>query len=56
MRALLAAVKPLPTAKYLMIKGFDGYSTNIPISDVAREMFFLLIRGRINSCHVIMAV
>jgi len=41
MRALLAAAKPLSTAKYLMVKGFDGYSTNIPLSDVDRDDVFL---------------
>lgn len=41
MRALLAAAKPLPSAKYLMIKGFDGYATNIPLADVDRDDVFL---------------
>ncbi len=38
---LLAAVKPLPSAKFLMVKGFDGYSTNIPLADVDRADVFL---------------
>ena len=41
MRALLAQVKPLPTAKFLMVKSFDGYSTNIPLADVDRDDVFI---------------
>jgi len=41
MRALLAAVKPLPTARYLMIKSFDGYATNLPLADVDRDDVFI---------------
>ena len=41
MRTLLAACVPLPTAKFLMVKGFDGYSTNIPLADVDRDDVFL---------------
>jgi DMSO/TMAO reductase YedYZ molybdopterin-dependent catalytic subunit len=41
MRALLAAAKPLASANYLMIKGFDGYATNIPLADVDRDDVFL---------------
>jgi DMSO/TMAO reductase YedYZ molybdopterin-dependent catalytic subunit len=41
MRTLLAQVKPLPTAKFLMVKSFDGYSTNIPLADVDRDDVFI---------------
>jgi len=41
MRHLLAEVKPLPSAKFLMVKSYDGYSTNIPLSDVDRDDVFL---------------
>jgi len=41
MRALLAAVEPLPSAKYLMVKSFDGYSTNVPLADLDRDDVFL---------------
>lgn len=41
MRTLLDQVKPLPSAKYLMVKSYDGYSTNIPLADVDREDVFL---------------
>lgn len=37
MRTLLEQVKPLPSAKFLMLKSFDGYSTNVPLADVDRE-------------------
>ncbi len=36
MRTLLAQVKPLPGAKFLMFKSFDGYSTNVPLADAER--------------------
>ncbi len=38
---LLAAAKPLPSAKFLMVKSFDGYSTNVPLADVDRDDVFL---------------
>lgn len=38
---LLAAAKPLPSAKYLMVKSYDGYATNIPLADVNRDDVFL---------------
>jgi len=41
MRTFLAAAKPLPEAKFLMIKGFDGYATNLALSDVDRDDVFL---------------
>ena len=41
MRALLAQVKPLPSARFLMIKSYDGYATNIPLADVDRDDVFL---------------
>jgi DMSO/TMAO reductase YedYZ molybdopterin-dependent catalytic subunit len=41
MRTLLDQVKPLPTAKFLMIKSFDGYSTNLPLADVDRDDVFI---------------
>lgn len=37
MRTLLAQVKPRPSAKFLMLKSFDGYSTNVPLADVDRD-------------------
>ncbi len=37
MRTLLEAVKPLPSAKFLMLKSYDGYSTNVPLADVDRD-------------------
>ncbi|MGE4064867.1 MAG: sulfite oxidase-like oxidoreductase [Rhodospirillaceae bacterium] len=37
MKTLLAQVKPLPGAKYLMLKSYDGYSTNVPLADVDRD-------------------
>ena len=40
-RALLAAVELLPSAKFLMIKSFDGYATNVPLADVDRDDVFL---------------
>jgi DMSO/TMAO reductase YedYZ molybdopterin-dependent catalytic subunit len=30
-RHLLEAVQPLPTARFVIIRGFDGYTTNLPI-------------------------
>ena len=41
MRTLLRAVQPLPTAKYLMLKSYDGYSTNVPLADVDRDDVFI---------------
>jgi DMSO/TMAO reductase YedYZ molybdopterin-dependent catalytic subunit len=40
-RHLLAEVKPLPSAKFLMVKSFDGYSTNVPLADVDRDDVFI---------------
>lgn len=37
MRTLLEQVKPKPGAKFLMLKSFDGYSTNVPLADVDRD-------------------
>ncbi|TAL03887.1 MAG: sulfite oxidase-like oxidoreductase [Rhodospirillaceae bacterium] len=37
MRALLAAVKPFDTAKFVMLRSYDGYSTNLPLSDIDRD-------------------
>lgn len=37
MRMLLAQVKPRASAKFLMLKSFDGYSTNVPLADVDRD-------------------
>lgn len=37
MRTFLAQAKPLPSAKFLMLKSYDGYSTNIPLADVDRD-------------------
>jgi DMSO/TMAO reductase YedYZ molybdopterin-dependent catalytic subunit len=41
MKALLAAADPKPEAKFLMVKSFDGYSTNVPLADVDRDDVFL---------------
>jgi len=41
MRHLLELVKPLPLAKFLMVKSYDGYSTNVPLADVDRDDVFL---------------
>ena len=41
MRTLLEQVKPLPGAKYLMLKSYDGYSTNIPLADIDRDDVFI---------------
>ena len=41
MRTLLDHVKPLPSAKVLMVKSYDGYSTNIPLADVDRDDVFI---------------
>lgn len=37
MRILLERVKPLASARFLMLKSYDGYSTNVPLADVTRE-------------------
>jgi DMSO/TMAO reductase YedYZ molybdopterin-dependent catalytic subunit len=34
---LLKAVGPLPQAAFVMARGFDGYSTNLPLADLARQ-------------------
>src|SRR5207248_3599446 len=41
MRALLAAVKSKATAKALMLRSFDGYTTNILLEDVDRDDVFI---------------
>ncbi len=41
MRHLLEQVKPLPSAKALMVKSYDGYSTNILLEDVDRGDVFI---------------
>jgi DMSO/TMAO reductase YedYZ molybdopterin-dependent catalytic subunit len=41
MRALLDAMRPFETAKFLMLKSYDGYSTNVPIADLDRDDVFL---------------
>ncbi len=40
MRTLLAEVNPLPSATHLMLKSYDGYSTNLPLADVDRDDVF----------------
>ncbi len=37
MRTLLDAIKPNPAAKFLMLKSYDGYATNVPLADVDRD-------------------
>ncbi|MDX2143950.1 MAG: sulfite oxidase-like oxidoreductase [Rhodospirillaceae bacterium] len=41
MRALLKTVAPFETAKFLMLKSYDGYSTNVALADVDRDDVFL---------------
>lgn len=41
MRALLRQANPKPSAKALMLRSFDGYTTNILLSDVDRDDVFL---------------
>jgi DMSO/TMAO reductase YedYZ molybdopterin-dependent catalytic subunit len=41
MRAVLDEVKPLPSAKVLMVKSYDGYATNVPLADVDRDDVFI---------------
>jgi len=41
MRALLGEVKPLPSAKVLMVKSYDGYATNVPLADIDRDDVFI---------------
>lgn len=41
MRELLRQVKPRPSAKALMLRSFDGYTTNILLSDVDRDDVFI---------------
>jgi DMSO/TMAO reductase YedYZ molybdopterin-dependent catalytic subunit len=37
MRTLLATVKPFESAKFVMLRSFDGYSTNLPLADIDRD-------------------
>jgi len=37
MRAVLDAAKPFPTAKFVMLRSYDGYSTNLPLADIDRD-------------------
>jgi DMSO/TMAO reductase YedYZ molybdopterin-dependent catalytic subunit len=37
MRTLLAQAKPFPTAKFVMLRSYDGYSTNLPLADIDRD-------------------
>jgi len=41
MRALLKEAGVMPTTKFLMLRSFDGYSTNVPMADVDRDDVFL---------------
>ncbi|HSV29298.1 MAG TPA: sulfite oxidase-like oxidoreductase [Candidatus Omnitrophota bacterium] len=36
-RTLLEAARPKATARFVMLKSFDGYSTNVPLADFASE-------------------
>ena len=38
---LLAAVAPLPSAKAVMLKGYDGYTTNVPLDWLQDETVLL---------------
>ena len=37
MRHLLSLAKPFETAKFVMLRSFDGYSTNLPLADLDRD-------------------
>lgn len=37
LRTLLKQVQPLPTASFVMLKSYDGYSTNLPLADLDRD-------------------
>ncbi len=37
MRHLLEMAKPFEKAKYVMLRGYDGYSTNLPLADIDRD-------------------
>ena len=37
MRHLLSLAKPFEKAKYVMLRSFDGYSTNLPLADIDRD-------------------
>jgi len=41
MRVLLEKAKPFDTCKFVMVKSFDGYSTNVPLADLDRDDVFL---------------
>ena len=36
-RHLLALVKPRPSARFIMFRGFDGYTTNVPLARFADD-------------------
>ena len=40
-RHLLSVVRPKPEAKFLMLRSFDGYSTNVPLERFAEEASLL---------------
>lgn len=37
MRVLLEQVRPFETAKFVMLKSYDGYATNVPLADIDRD-------------------
>ena len=39
---LLALVKPLPAAKYVVFHAYDGYTTNLPLADFDDDDVFLV--------------
>lgn len=43
---LLAAIKPLERARFVIIKGHDGYTTCLPVADLAREGVLLATHWR----------
>ncbi len=36
-RTLLDAVHPTPAARFVVLRGYDGYTTNLPLADFAAE-------------------
>ncbi len=52
---LLDLVKPLPSARYLMLTSYDGYTTNLPLGDFADEDVLLAHSWRANPSHATMA-
>lgn len=45
-RHLLAAAQPLPEARFVIIRGFDGYATNLPIDALDNDDVLLATHWR----------